>query len=139
VLSEPDDDELPHVDPFASRGRPGTRAPHVVLERDSGPLSTLDLFGRNFVLLAGAEGEAWCAAARASGVDAHRIGGAGDLADPDGKFPDAYGIGSSGAVLVRPDGFVAWRDVDRQADAQRVLGDVMERLLRPPGSRSPGG
>jgi putative polyketide hydroxylase len=24
-------------------------------------------------------------------------------------FPEAYGIGASGAVLVRPDGFVAWR------------------------------
>jgi hypothetical protein len=31
----------------------------VFLERDGGRLSTLDLFGRNFVLLAGPEGEAW--------------------------------------------------------------------------------
>ncbi len=39
--------------PRESKGRPGSRAPHVFLERDGTRLSTLDLFGRNFVLLAG--------------------------------------------------------------------------------------
>ena len=40
-----DDGALP---PSESRGRPGTRAPHVVLGDDR---STIDLFGRSFVLL----------------------------------------------------------------------------------------
>ncbi len=39
--------------------RPGTRAPHVWLDRDGERISTLDLFGRGFVLLAGPEGGAW--------------------------------------------------------------------------------
>ena len=39
-----------HEHPRESAGRPGARAPHVFLERDGTRLSTLDLFGRNFVL-----------------------------------------------------------------------------------------
>jgi len=33
-----------------------------------------------------------------------------DLDDPGGDLAAAYGIGQAGAVLVRPDGHVAWRD-----------------------------
>jgi hypothetical protein len=36
------------------------------------------------------------------------VGGA-ELAVPDDSFTEAYGISRTGAVLVRPDGFVAWR------------------------------
>jgi putative polyketide hydroxylase len=39
---------------------------------------------------------------------AYRVGGA-ELPVPDDSFTDAYGVSSTGAVLVRPDGFVAWR------------------------------
>ena len=39
--------------PARLTGQPGSRAPHVFLDRDGARLSTLDLFGRNFVLLAG--------------------------------------------------------------------------------------
>ena len=81
-----------HEHPRESAGRPGARAPHVFLDRDGSRLSTLDLFGRNFVLLAGAEGAAWPAAALAvadrlgAGLDAHVVGGTG-LADPGGLLP----------------------------------------------------
>jgi putative polyketide hydroxylase len=73
--------------------------------------STLDFFGTNFVLLAGADGGAWCAAAlraaRRLGVplDAHHVDGAA-LADAGDRFPAEYRISASGAVIVRPDGFV---------------------------------
>ena len=40
-------------------GTPRRRAPHVWLQRDGGPISTIDLFGRGFVLLTGSRGEAW--------------------------------------------------------------------------------
>ena len=39
-------------------------------------------------------------------LDAYCVGR--DLADPENRFPGTYGISSSGATLVRPDGFVAW-------------------------------
>ncbi len=84
-----------HQNPRESKARPGTRAPHFYLQTG---ISTLDLFGKNFVLLNGPEGTDWGEHAH---VDIHCI--------PDGGFLDAYGIRPRGAVLVRPDGFVAWR------------------------------
>ena len=115
IVLEPGSPPL-HEHPRESAGRPGARAPHVFLERDGTRLSTLDLFGRNFVLLAGAEGAAWQAAAPAVAkelgvaLDVHVVGGDG-LADAEGSFPGSFGISPSGAVLVRPDGFVGWRAV----------------------------
>ena len=115
VVLEPGSHPL-HEHPRESRGRPGARAPHVFLDRDGTRLSTLDLFGQNFVLLAGPEGGAWHAAALALAdrlgvaLDAHVVGAG--LADAGGCFLQAYGISPSGAVVVRPDGFVGWRAVD---------------------------
>jgi 2-polyprenyl-6-methoxyphenol hydroxylase-like FAD-dependent oxidoreductase len=133
VVGDADDDGAVHEDPRATRGRPGTRAPHVGLRRGGEEISTHDLLGRGFVLLTGPErrelgGDRW----RASGVavDVHSIGG-GELVDPDGSFCDAYGIAADGAVLVRPDGFVAWRQpvagVDAGGSAERALSAVLGR------------
>jgi 2-polyprenyl-6-methoxyphenol hydroxylase-like FAD-dependent oxidoreductase len=106
-----------HENPRESKGRPGTRAPHIFLERDGETISTLDLFGRNFVLLVGPAGHAWrqraseVAARRHIALDFWQPGTTG-LEDCSGNFADAYGITPSGAVLIRPDGFVAWRAAD---------------------------
>jgi putative polyketide hydroxylase len=103
-----------HDNPRGSHARPGTRAPHVWLERDGKRLSTLDLFGRRFVLLAGPDASSWHSSALAVidqcavAIDLHQIGHGG-LLDPAGAFLDAYGMSPRDIVLVRPDGFVAWR------------------------------
>ena len=115
IISE-DDVERGSEDPRDSQGRPGSRAPHLWIERH-GPsttlgagqrVSTLDLFGRGFALLTTAGGAAWVDASRAAArqfngldFDAHVI--------RSDEFAAAYGIGDNGAVLVRPDGFIAWR------------------------------
>src|SRR5262245_52550890 len=52
-------DERGHDDPRATRGRSGSRAPHLWLDHDGRRCSTLDLFGRSFVLLAGPDGAGW--------------------------------------------------------------------------------
>jgi len=96
-----------HGNPRESKGRPGTRAPHVALERNGERISTLDLFGRKLVLLAGPEGDAWLRCT-SSIIDVVRLGADG-IMDRENAFPAAFGVGPSGAVLVRPDGFVAWR------------------------------
>jgi len=104
----------PHVSPRESRAMPGTRAPHYWLRRDGEQISTLDLFNRNFTLLAAAEGAAWCESAAGAAeqlgvqVDVFRLGQDG-LHDPTGGFAAAYEVEPAGCVLVRPDGFVAWR------------------------------
>lgn len=99
---------------YVQSGVPGCRAPHIWLGSDEAPFSSLDLLGWHFVLLAGPSGEAWCeqadAAAKALGIRiaAYRIGAPG-LQDR-GNFLSTYGIAAEGAALVRPDGYVAWRD-----------------------------
>ena len=128
-----------HAHPRESRAMPGTRAPHLVLKRGGAEISTLDLFGRNFVLLAGREGESWCRAARAVAqefgleVDAFRFAGGDGIEDPAGTFAGTYGIEESGAVLVRPDGFVAWRSRTENEAPERALAYSLKHLLcRPP-------
>ncbi|CAL9499789.1 FAD-dependent monooxygenase [Streptomyces sp. enrichment culture] len=107
--------EPPVEDPRRPSAAPGHRAPHVALRRGTDEVSTLDLFSRSLTLLAGAEAHAWTRAARTVAgelgvaVDVHRIAPDGELTDPSGAWEARYGIGPAGAVLVRPDGFVAWR------------------------------
>lgn len=121
--------------PRESLGVPGSRAPHVELERDGERHSTLDLVGRNFALLAGSHGDAWRAPAEAASrelgvpLEVHRIGAPGEYADTDGVFAERYGIGASGASLLRPDGFVAWRADDDSAAGSDILTDVLRSVL----------
>jgi 2-polyprenyl-6-methoxyphenol hydroxylase-like FAD-dependent oxidoreductase len=133
VVLEPGSHPL-HEHPRESKGRPGARAPHVFLDRNGTRLSTLDLFGRNFVLLAGPEGHAWRAAALTTAkelgvaLDAHLVGGA-DLADAGGSFPGAFGISPAGAAVVRPDGFVGWRSVAAAEAPEGILRRALQSLL----------
>jgi putative polyketide hydroxylase len=55
--------------------------------------------------------------------------GPGGLGDPESSFAEAYGITPSGAVLVRPDGFVAWRAVDADGASASALTEVLDRAL----------
>ncbi|MBV9944391.1 MAG: FAD-dependent monooxygenase [Solirubrobacterales bacterium] len=127
VVLEPEDDRALHQHPRESKARPGSRAPHVFVERGGRRMSTLDLLGRNFVLLLAPGGEAWRGAAGAAAkklglpLDSHVI--------PDQQFPDAYGITGAGAILVRPDGFVAWRAADGTAASEPIARDVLRSLL----------
>ncbi|MBA4011456.1 MAG: 2-polyprenyl-6-methoxyphenol hydroxylase [Phenylobacterium sp.] len=127
----------PVADPYSDyvqTAAPGCRAPHVWLGQAQAKLSTLDLLGPGFTLLAAPQGEAWRGQALAAGdalgvqVDAYRIGAAG-LADLGG-FAQAYGIGEAGAVLVRPDGHVAWRAQSAPDDGQTLAGVLTQILAR---------
>jgi putative polyketide hydroxylase len=132
IRAENGEDKV-HDDPRLTFGRPGSRAPHVWLERGGRKISTIDLTGRSFVLLAGAEGQAWCRAARAAAqqlrleVDTYRIGA--DVDDPSGGFGDAFGLSGSGAALIRPDGFVAWRAKVGTDDAQGTITRALSAIL----------
>jgi len=127
VVSEPGAEPALHEHPRESNGRPGSRAPHVFLERDGTAVSTLDLFGRGFVLLLAPGGEAWRDAAVAAAdelglpLESHVI--------PEAEFPDAYGISGAGAVLVRPDGVVGWRALDGTGASQATLDGALRALL----------
>jgi 2-polyprenyl-6-methoxyphenol hydroxylase-like FAD-dependent oxidoreductase len=135
IPDDPADDGQPHIDPRVAQGRPGTRGPHVVLERGGKEMSILDLYGSRFVLVAGPGGEAWANAAKAAAksvnvpLDAYHLGGTGKLTDPKGTFHTAYGITPAGAVLVRPDGYVAWRAKDASGATPAAMEAVLKRLL----------
>lgn len=133
VLPGPGDTPADGVWNGDPRGLPGTRAPHVGLLRDGRPVSALDLFTRTPVLLAGADAEPW---ARAAGAVAGRAGVSLEVLrlgesveDPSGSWGAAYGVGSEGAVLVRPDGVVAWRSPAAHPSPEAVLDEVLRALL----------
>jgi 2-polyprenyl-6-methoxyphenol hydroxylase-like FAD-dependent oxidoreductase len=135
VVPEPGADDKSHDDPHKTFARPGSRAPHVWLERGGKKISSLDLVGTHVVLLAASQGQAWCDAAReaAKGIkglelDAYCVGG--DVKDPEGRFPAAYGLEASGAVLVRPDGFVGWRAKSLTGNPKQAIEGALRSILR---------
>jgi 2-polyprenyl-6-methoxyphenol hydroxylase-like FAD-dependent oxidoreductase len=105
--------------------RPGHRAPHAWLADGR---STLDLFGRGFVLLgfgAGArEAHSLIQAARARGVPLEFVA----LAEPQ-----VAALYQRKFVLVRPDGHVAWRG-DRMPDQPLHLIDVVRGAAEAPAT-----
>ncbi|WP_316574203.1 FAD-dependent monooxygenase [Nocardia canadensis] len=84
----------------------GARLPHVWTRYDQATISTLDLLGPWFTVIAGAAGSSWATAtAEAAGQIPIRAFVVGRELDLD---PGRLGIGTTGAVLVRPDGHIAW-------------------------------
>ncbi len=118
---------------------PGHPLPHAWLDADDGRrLSTLDLVGPGrFLLIAGEEGSAWCDAARDEAekmgvpLDAVRIGHlAGDYLDPRCHWLQRREIAAEGALLVRPDRFVAWRSAGSSETHEEELRRALEEILR---------
>ncbi|MEV0623719.1 FAD-dependent monooxygenase [Nonomuraea sp. NPDC050404] len=106
-------------DSVHQHARPGTRAPHLWLARDGRRIGVHDLFHDSFVLLTDLTAEALAEAARnIDGLRVHRIGT--ELLDVEDVWQVRYG---GGAVLVRPDGYVAWR-----GDSAAALMDALHRI-----------
>ena len=122
----------------------------VELLRNGRPFSTLDLYGHGFVLVTAHKGRKWLQAAAAVSkelgieIAAHRIRKQGKkkglvdlplhrvrISSPFSiAFPEAYGIEPSGAVLVRPDGYVGWRQKSYTDDAAAQLGHALSAIVR---------
>ena len=142
------------VTEYVPSARPGGRAPHVWLTRGDEQISTVDLFGPHFVLLAGATATHGGGPRKRSARRGRRSWPLpseqdGDLGDPDGNWHEAYGVDTDGAVLVRPDGHVAWRSRSGASQSagrfargagSRVRQDARHRvtLVRSPGRRGTG-
>jgi hypothetical protein len=113
---------------YVASARPGGRAPHAWLQaKDGMRVSTIDLVGKGFTLLAGAKAADWTEAAKALEVTSVAVGN-GSLQPADERWREAYGIGDDGAVLVRPDGYVAWRSASGVADPARTLAGAMNAI-----------
>lgn len=111
--------------PDVWRGQTGTRAPHLWLGGPGTGVSTLDAFGRTWTLLS--DDARWTELAR--GVDAKSSTISGEDAP---AFRDAYGIEPGGAVLVRPDGVIAWRTVSLPSNGQQTIEDAYRRVAHVP-------
>lgn len=113
----PDGSPRPELDPlnYLQTSRPGSRAPHAWIKPG---LSTLDLFGRGFVLLRFDESVDVSALL----AEAHRAGlplKVTPIADP--RIQALY---EKKLVLVRPDGFVAWRGNVLPEDCRQLVDTV---------------
>jgi 2,4-dichlorophenol 6-monooxygenase len=118
--------------------RPGSPLPHAWVDDEDGrrrPVKDLVAPGR-FLLIAGEDGGAWCGAAGEladeTGIplDAVRIGHLdGDLFDPRCTWLRHREIAAGGAILVRPDRFIAWRKLTASDDPRGELADALGRIL----------
>jgi putative polyketide hydroxylase len=109
------------VTDYVPSARPGGRAPHAWLQHNGAQVSTIELFGKGFVLLTSAKAAAWSEAAPPLGITAHAAG--------DHEWAAAYGVDESGAVLVRPDGYVGWRSATAAKDPAAARGAAMAGIL----------
>jgi putative polyketide hydroxylase len=91
---------------------PGARAPHSWVERDGRRISMLDLYGDRLTLVTGPDGSGWRRAAdelAGHGLPVVTVQLGRDVSDPSGTVARGYALAAGGAVLVRPDGHIAWR------------------------------
>ena len=112
--------------------RPGAKLPHVwLVAADGRRVSTLDVTGKGqMTLLTGLGGQAWKHAAAQLDLSFLRtvvVGEPGTI-DPYGYWHRVREIHEAGALLVRPDGYVAWRQTNPVWDDAEALHQLQEAL-----------
>lgn len=111
-------------DPFWPSATPGSRTPHIWFRRGDTMKSLYEYFEiTKFVLLCSGRGTAWIQA-QESTFKAFPLKVA---IVPLGEFFTKYKIRDTGAVLVRPDGYIGWKAVDDSEVGK--LGNVLKQLL----------
>ncbi|MDO9378827.1 MAG: FAD-dependent monooxygenase [Nocardioidaceae bacterium] len=143
VLPDPTagDEEWPR-DPglyLQATTRPGAKLPHAWLVDGRGHrVSTLDVTGKGrFTLLTGIGGRAWQVAADKvdlTWLDTVVVGDPGAI-DPYGSWHRIREVHEAGAILVRPDGYVAWRHSDAvwdETDAVHALSEALAGVVADP-------
>jgi 2,4-dichlorophenol 6-monooxygenase len=114
---------------------PGAKLPHCWVTRDGRRVSTLDLAGHGrFSVWTGLSGQAWLDAAAAlskqTGVPITpvQVGPGAPIEDPYGTWANLAEISDGGVLLVRPDLYVAARQLDAPAGAKDATGWLQSAL-----------
>ena len=114
----------------------GAKIPHAwLVDRRGLRVSTLDVTGKGkFSIVTGLAGRAWVAAAQELDLSYLRVivVGEGDSLDPYGEWQRKREIDEAGALLIRPDGYVAWRRCEaiyEVAEAKLLLRSALSRVL----------
>lgn len=112
---------------YVPSDRPGGRFPHAWLD-SARKRSTLDWFDREFVVVTGPLGEPWQATAR--DVQSRLSVPLTSRTLPAMPSEAGVQIGLRGAVLVRPDGHVAWRMPYLPDDPAAALAAALQSVLK---------
>ena len=120
--------------------RPGSQLPHAWVLRAGERLALRSLIhDGHFVLIAGEDGHDWVEAARKLSAEtgiplrAATVGvDNGDLIDFRLAWLKNREIAADGAVLVRPDGFIAFRTFQRTEDPRATLASALAQILSTP-------
>ncbi|KAF4968893.1 hypothetical protein FZEAL_10328 [Fusarium zealandicum] len=109
-------------------GQPGTRAPHIALTRGGETISSLDLFCQGWVLVS--KNASWKMAVEeaieSTGIECSFVQVGGEAEEVvKGEFGESFGVDEAGAVLVRPDGYIAWRTKTKGADGVESLSKAL--------------
>jgi len=131
------------VDPvcdYIPSTRPGRRVPHIWLARAGQQVSTVDLpGGTSFVLLVN-EDAVWRRAVNRMrsvypDIPVELIVIGGSECDDEGAWEQFREVDDDGAVLVRPDGHVAWRRTGAPADDDDLVQVIADILRLPAPAR----
>jgi 2,4-dichlorophenol 6-monooxygenase len=119
--------------------RPGAKLPHAwLVGADGRRTSTLDVVaGDKITVLTGLSGQAWVAAAKALNLPFLRTVAVGEpgYEDPYCYWARVREIDEAGVLLVRPDGYVAYRvthAVYDTAEATEQLAQALSTVLARP-------
>jgi 2-polyprenyl-6-methoxyphenol hydroxylase-like FAD-dependent oxidoreductase len=121
---------------YRPTARPGARAPHSWVQSHGEVVSTIDVYDGGFMLFTGPDNAGWVKAADQVRdelqVPLGIFGLGSDLSPVDETVTDLlqrYGLESSGALLIRPDGFVGFRSAGRADDEYQALGHALHQIL----------
>ncbi|KAL1998798.1 hypothetical protein VTN02DRAFT_5552 [Thermoascus thermophilus] len=127
------EDRPPASRPERWTGHPGTRAPDLRVLQDGKSISILHLLQSEWTLFS--ETATWgdllarAKESREITVKAKHVHVGVDVKVPEDAhaFRNAFSVSETGASLVRPDGYVAWRVADMPSDPLAALVEALRR------------